>query len=476
MTLSIGILGPLVIESTECRLGKLPKKARALLAYLAAAGGEPVSREKLADLLWPYQGSEQARHSLRNCLLELRKAMGDAAGHLAAEFSHCKIDNVAVDLDRFERLSRSSQTIELQAAADLYRGELLADFHITSEPFQEWLAAERDRTLGVVCDILQRLTATYDAGGAPEAAIQCGRRLVTLEPLSEIGQRALMRVYARAGRRGEALRQYRSCTETLKRELGVAPDAETRALAEEIMNSGAAGAPTGIAAAAGWGGASGGAQQHDLRRAATPSAASGLAQWPCLLPSIAVAVAPVRNLTGDTERHYLVEAFTDDLVTDLLRHGRGLSLKPLRDERPMSGRLPGVLRPESGFDYVVTGSVQRSTAGTLRVNMRITNASSSEYLWAGRHEFRPEDLATIQTRSPGGSPRAPRAAASGCEPARLGGCRRGAVGRRMPVTRGRRAGKGHAGRVCRRSAALVPRRPRPEPAQCCGADRVGAHL
>ena len=43
-----------------------------------------------------------------------------------------------------------------------------------------------------------------------------------------------MRAYARAGRRGEALRQYKSCAEILQRELGVAPDAETQALAEAI--------------------------------------------------------------------------------------------------------------------------------------------------------------------------------------------------------------------------------------------------
>jgi tetratricopeptide (TPR) repeat protein len=30
--------------------------------------------------------------------------------------------------------------------------------------------------------------------------------------------------------------------------------------------------------------------------------------------------------------------------------------------------------------------------------MRITDAGTSEYLWAGRHEFKPEDLAPIQTR------------------------------------------------------------------------------
>ena len=204
MALSIGLLGSLVIERDDCRLGKVPKKARGLLGYLAAQGGQAVSRERLADLLWPYQGSEQARHSLRNCLLELRKALGPSgAGYLVADFANCRIQDVAVDLDRFERLSRSPQQAELQAAAELYRGEFLADFDIDSEPFQEWLAAERDRTLALICDILQRLTAAHDAAGECDAAIQSGRRLVALDPLSEFGQRVLRRAYARAGRRAK---------------------------------------------------------------------------------------------------------------------------------------------------------------------------------------------------------------------------------------------------------------------------------
>src|SRR5271155_1593254 len=403
MALSIGVLGPLVIERDDCRLGKVPKKARALLGYRAAQGGQAVSRERLADLMWPYQGSEQARHSLRNCLLELRKALGPSgACHLVADFANCRIDDVVVDLDRFERLLRSHNRPELQAAAELYRGEFLADFDIDSEPFQEWLAAERDRTLALICDILQRLTAAQDVAGEADAAIQSGRRLVALDPLSEFGQRALMRAYARAGRRGEALRQYKSCAETLKRELGVAPDVETQLLANEISRSS-------------------GAREHSVTRppedhdlmagVSVPDRSPGRRapphldpqsqdpikpRWPCLLPNIAVAVAPVRNLTGNPDQQYLVEAFTDDLVTDLLRHGRGLSLKPLGDDRGPADN--GNRTSERGYDYIVTGSAQTSAPGLLRVNMRITDAATSEYLWAGRHEFKPEDLAPIQTR------------------------------------------------------------------------------
>ena len=106
----------------------------------------------------------------------------------------------------------------------------------------------------------------------------------------------------------------------------------------------------------------------------------------------------MRNLTGDPDRQRLVEAFTDDLVTDLLRQGRGLSLKPLKGEQPTMGELARTRGSERKNDYVVTGSAQCGNRENLRVNMRIVDAATSEFVWAGRHEFRPEELAPIQTR------------------------------------------------------------------------------
>ncbi|HEY2538171.1 MAG TPA: BTAD domain-containing putative transcriptional regulator [Stellaceae bacterium] len=394
MTLVIGLLGPLVIENDQRRLGKLPRKARALMAYLAAQTGRPMSRERLSDLLWPYQGSEQARHSLRNCLLELRKALGENVGrYLVAEFANCRLQEVDTDVNRFEQLSRSQDRTELLTAAELYRGEFLADFVIDSEPFQEWLASERDRTLDLICGVLQHLTALQDAAGEHEAAIRSARRLASLDALSEIGQRALIRAYARAGRRPEALRQYRTCAEILKRELGVAPDAETQALANEIARAGGTVAVTMRPTARPPG--------DSLNPSFTTSARPdfelpdlGRLRWPSLLPTIAVGVTPLRNLTGDERQQYVVEAFTDDLVTDLVRCGRGLALALIADE----GQPPEISarKANSEIEYVVTGSAQRSSPTALRVNMQITNAATAEYCWVGRYEIDPERLGPLQ--------------------------------------------------------------------------------
>src|SRR4030095_9400281 len=49
--------------------------------------------------------------------------------------------------------------------------------------------------------------------------------------------RALMRLYARLGRREAALRQYHLCADALKRELSTQPEAETTQLCQEILHA-----------------------------------------------------------------------------------------------------------------------------------------------------------------------------------------------------------------------------------------------
>src|SRR6516225_559849 len=127
------------------------------------------------------------------------------------------------------------------------------------------------------------------------------------------------------------------------------------------------------------------------QRSAEQSPARLLPRWPCLLPSTVVGVAPLRNLTGEANRQGLVDGFTDRLFTGLFRHCRGLSFAWVADERRYADNLPPRNPPE--LSYVVYGSVQRGSYGNLRVNISISDAITSGYLWASRQEFRPEDVA-----------------------------------------------------------------------------------
>jgi DNA-binding SARP family transcriptional activator/TolB-like protein/Tfp pilus assembly protein PilF len=407
MTFAIGILGPLTLDREALPVGHLPRKARALLGYLAAHGGRAVSREFLADLLWPHQGPRQARHSLRTCLLQLRKALGpSAAGHLVIDGTECRLADVGVDADRFEGLSRSRRRSDLREAAELYRGEFLTDCTIDSEPYQEWLVAARERNRALAAEILQRLCGDLSALGETDAAIAYGRRLVALDPLSEVAHRTLMRAYAEAGRRPEALRQFKSCAAILKRDLGVAPDAETQALVRAIVRSRLANpAPAGT---------EGSGRDSDAN--ATPLAAEvplpgarrsqavvgsteRVMRWPCLISRIAVAVTPLRNLTGDQSRQYLVDGLSDDLVTELTQKRRRLALARVTEDRGSLTLLSPA--PSSEVGFAVAGSVQGGGPGILRVNMRITDAVTSEVLWSSRYELSSKSAPATQGKITG---------------------------------------------------------------------------
>jgi DNA-binding SARP family transcriptional activator len=226
----VSILGPLVIEFAGQK-PKLPRKAQALLGYLAAHKGAAVTREVLADLLWPYQASEQARHSLRNCLLEIRRHLGPSA--VAADFSHCRL-LAACDIAEFEALAASEDIGDLECFAALYRGELLHDVVIDSESWAEWLAPERQRLADLASAGLFRLAKLASAAGDHRTAIANARRVIQIEPFCEVAHRLLMHALAAAARSPEALRHYRELVELLKAELDIRPDPETTALRDKI--------------------------------------------------------------------------------------------------------------------------------------------------------------------------------------------------------------------------------------------------
>jgi hypothetical protein len=71
----VRLLGALSLAIDGRELHQLPRKADALLALLALQPGRPMARETVADFLWTNRAPEQARHSLRQTLLVLRRSL-----------------------------------------------------------------------------------------------------------------------------------------------------------------------------------------------------------------------------------------------------------------------------------------------------------------------------------------------------------------------------------------------------------------
>ncbi len=119
---------------------------------------------------------------------------------------------------------------DLRAALAL-GGELLPD-----DRYEEWTLGPRRALREQRLALLSALAATHERAGQPEDAAAALREVLELEPAHEPAHAGLMRLYAAAGRRDEALRQYERLKRALREELGATPDAATQRLHAALLD------------------------------------------------------------------------------------------------------------------------------------------------------------------------------------------------------------------------------------------------
>jgi DNA-binding SARP family transcriptional activator len=262
---AIGLLGPPLIERDGMAIAVDTRKAIALLAYLAVTGQQH-TRDTLATLLWPEYDQDSGRASLRRTLSALKKGLREPTSGAWLRIDRERIrliptPAISIDTDVFkERLAEldahghaSTEACPrcvrpLEHAVQLYRGDFLAGFTLRdSSTFDDWQLFVADAFRRQLAGALERLVALLAAQRAFEPAIVHARRWLALDPLHELAHRQLMLLYAWAGERAAALRQYRECVMVLEEELGVPPLAETSQLAEAIREDRAPPPPPEVA-------------------------------------------------------------------------------------------------------------------------------------------------------------------------------------------------------------------------------------
>jgi DNA-binding SARP family transcriptional activator/TolB-like protein len=236
---TLRLLGAFAIEAKVGR--SIPivvrsRKARALLAYLAMKPDYRASREGLATLFWGDNPDAVARHSLRQCLISLRQDLCLASEILIVDRETIGLRSqfVSVDARTFMSLARSAGPNELAQAAELWHGAFLPDLALDIEEFDTWQRREADRLAAAAAGVFEALCRNADAIGDGDRAIAVAERLVALEPTREDRQRTALKLFARHRGREAALGRAKLLTDLLRSELGVSPEAATRALVDAI--------------------------------------------------------------------------------------------------------------------------------------------------------------------------------------------------------------------------------------------------
>ena len=198
------------------------RRSAELVQLLALAERHELLREQVIDALWPHLEPEAGAANLRKAAHQCRHAFGreDAvvlAGGRVALFPN---DELGTDVERFERLAesalRSGDPATCAEAAAGCPGVLLP-----GALYEEWTSSRREHIRARRAELL-RVAGRWES-------------LVEVEPADEHAYRELMRAALRGGNRPAAIRWYGRLRTNLERELGLAPDGESRALYEECV-------------------------------------------------------------------------------------------------------------------------------------------------------------------------------------------------------------------------------------------------
>jgi predicted ATPase/DNA-binding SARP family transcriptional activator/DNA-binding CsgD family transcriptional regulator len=229
-------VGSRTIEERTWRL----RKAASLVKLLALAPGHRLHREQIMDALWPDLGMQAASNNLRQTLYAVRRSLNLATGSSYLESQDksivlCPGGNLWVDAEAFEVAAKatrpSRQPAAYEAAINLYAGELLS-----ADRYEEWAEEPRRRMREMYLSLLLGLARLRGEREEYDLASEALRRALKEEPTLEEAHAGLMRLYALAGSKGEALAQYGRLEEDLSRELGTEPAASSRVLREEIAS------------------------------------------------------------------------------------------------------------------------------------------------------------------------------------------------------------------------------------------------
>lgn len=224
--LEIKLFGEMEV-SLDGQLVKFPtQKAEELFAYLVLHHQHAHPRATLAGLLWPDSDEERAKANLRQTLLRIRKALGEAeclrfsGGAVQFHFS-----DFWCDVLEFERALSDFPT---ESTLALYRGPFLAGI------YEDWALIEQERLQTLYLEALEKLAQVYAERRDYDHAIKTWQRVLHEVPWHEQGHRHLIELYALKGDRSAALRQYEKYAEVVRRELNAEPLPEMRALSEQL--------------------------------------------------------------------------------------------------------------------------------------------------------------------------------------------------------------------------------------------------
>ena len=221
-------------DGTVLRSVLAQPRRTAILAYLALARPRGFHRrDTLVAMFWPESAQRPARDLLNTNISRLRAALG-AGALLSRGTEEIGIDDTVVwtDVREFEDALADGRT---QHALELYRGDLVAGFHITDAPdFERWLEAERVRFRDMAANAAFALADYRRRAGDLASARALIDRAAALSQGDDAATCRTITLLDSVGDRAAALGFYDAFCVRLREDYDTEPSPETRQLIDRV--------------------------------------------------------------------------------------------------------------------------------------------------------------------------------------------------------------------------------------------------
>jgi DNA-binding SARP family transcriptional activator/TolB-like protein/Tfp pilus assembly protein PilF len=388
----------------------------ALLALLALAPDQRLSRDKLIALLWPDADSARGRSLLSASVYALRGALGDSA--LVSEGDDLRLDGAIVRSDVAAFIA-AGQSGNHELAAALYAGPFLDGFFLTeAEEFEQWAGRERQRLAALHGKSLAGLAEAAEAAGDRAGAVERWRARAALDPYDSQVALRLMRALDASGNRAGAIQHATEHARLLREELGV--EAGEVVAAAERMRGARRGRADGEesdkadkADKAAPGRAAGAGGTTDVSATSAPSRRSPaivalflllipLTAWLAFSrgapPARSIVVLPFAAFTPGGERDFFSDGLTEEIIASLATVPGLTVIAPGSAMRYGSSvaSIPEIAE-ELNVAHVLHGTV-RQDGEAVRVSAKLVEAKRERVLWARTYDSQLRDVFRVQER------------------------------------------------------------------------------
>lgn len=229
------------------------RKARTLLALLAAERGRPVPTDRIVDALWHETPPSDPAANVATLVSRIRRTLGPSlvvglpgAYRLGGPWALDLLDAERWCAEAAARLGAAEHALAdsaASAALDLLGGQVA----LLDEADDDWVLAVRAQV-----DALRRSARRHRVAALlhldPDTAVRVATDGVTADPYDEQAVRDLMRALAADGRVSGALAAHDRLARTLREDLGTDPDQATEALHLSLLRAGRGASDPGMPA------------------------------------------------------------------------------------------------------------------------------------------------------------------------------------------------------------------------------------